>query len=287
MSEPEYEQPFINKEVLRDIEFLEANSPDIVTDMGILMHVIFKRIFRPANNPYYGWTDCAVTWFAESSKMGYRRIKASLDRLEEWGIIKGMSTNNDPTMAWSRRAPRYRYDLRDYPAKAETASHTRAHEQVTKRPQVQPPKRVEELTTIISQPPIIARPPLKAGPDGGYGEVWILDKDTQRMIPTQVAPSDFVQYPICKGCHRAFHPTQGTAGEFNGDMFSPPRTGFCSDCFTVAAVKHALEKDMRRAIDIYTPAGGSLELKTRDEMREYLTSRDIPWIPNPEEAARG
>jgi hypothetical protein len=98
-------RPYVNAELVRDVEFIEANSPDVLVDLGLLMHVMVKRRWY---GDYEGWTDTPGTWLAESSRMGYRRVKAALDRLESWGILFAMSTNGTLGKGF---ALNYRYDF--------------------------------------------------------------------------------------------------------------------------------------------------------------------------------
>lgn len=84
-----YSAPFVDEQVNHDVAFIEANSPDMGTDLAVLFHVFIRRRFE---EPYKDWTDIPTTWFADKSKMNQRRVLASLHRLQSWGIIYLMDT---------------------------------------------------------------------------------------------------------------------------------------------------------------------------------------------------
>jgi len=80
----------------RDVEFIEAwskmhkDESDMLLDIGLLTHIYVKRRWV---GPYQDWTDVAVYWMADRSKMSKPRLKASLDRLEAWGMVARMTSN--------------------------------------------------------------------------------------------------------------------------------------------------------------------------------------------------
>ena len=100
-------QPFIDRQLVADVEYIEAHSPDVLVDLGILMHVLTKRRWH---GDYAGWAECPADWLGKSSNMGFRRVRASVKRLVDWGILTAMSTN-EVARKW-RRSPNYRYDKR-------------------------------------------------------------------------------------------------------------------------------------------------------------------------------
>lgn len=171
---PERKQPFVNRQMVEDVEFIQTHSNDVLTDLGVLMHILTKR--RWTGN-FQGWTDCPLNWLGTQSRMGHRRVKESLTRLEEWGIVQGMSTNGSPQQAWIRRAPNYRYDLRRAPAKESE----------------EPEEEVK----------------IEADEQGAYSEGWMLDRKTWTWVSVRLMPSEVATYPVCTICGCSYHPTEG------------------------------------------------------------------------------
>ena len=299
-ADSEAKQPRVDFAFTKDVQFLQRHSPDLALDISVLTYIMVNRRYSPKD--YAGWADFPATWYAGRSRVGRRRVDAAVGRLLEYGMIKGMSTNNDPAMAWSRRAPRYRYDLRDYPAseKAEPPSFPGQKEIQTLNPKAQgepvssiPPKSAPvQFSPLEKTAPVKEetrpRPPLKAGPDGGYGEVWILGNTRGRtasgkpgeflMEPVKVAPSDFTAYPICKACHRVMHPTQGAAGTGPSKNL-PDKDGYCLGCYFTECVKYVVEHGPEKAFVWQgdpDPVKG-YRLSGKAEMREYLVRKNITW----------
>jgi hypothetical protein len=196
-------QPFVNRQLSTDVEYLQRNSPDILLDMGILMHVITKRQW---NGNYKGWTDVPVAWLATKSHLGHRRVKASLDRLTGYGMLTAMSTNGHR----GALALNYRYDIRPEYEKLEE-------------------EEVENVMLLEA----VKRAPMKADGAGAYGSVLVFDPNTWRMKTRKVAPTDYVAMPVCSSCGKAYHPTEGGGALPNQ----------CSGCFIKSEFERAIGKD--------------------------------------------
>ena len=202
-----FKQPFIIQQLSEDIAFVETNSPDVLIDLGLLLHIMGKRIWYGS---YKGWTDVPATWFAEHSRMRFQRVKNSLERLVEWGLIIPMSTNNDSKMKWARRAPRYRYDLRN-----------------GKEEDVKVEEKEEEVVREI-----------KADDVGAYGEAWVLDRETWQMRMVKIPIVEYNAFPVCQACGKVYHPTEGAS----------TREGICAGCGIVGTITRAVAIGMQNKI---------------------------------------
>jgi len=218
-------QPFVNRQMIEDVAFIEAYSPDVLVDLGMLMHLVSKRRWY---EPYKGWTDVPSTWLAKNSRMGHRRIKASLDRLKAWGIIKGMSTNSQMRAHWSRKAPLYRYDLHKELATPEDSipDPEEVMQEVLEAQQaVRKEARLDESAdskglgdSVESQrPPVPAEPlrrPMMKFTDNDeelYGELYEFNPKTCTMVKRRAEVSEYVHSPVCQTCGRVYDRAFGAA----------------------------------------------------------------------------
>jgi len=185
----------IHKQITNDVRYIEHHSPDVLVDLGILMHIWVQRKYD--GDPYEGWTGCSVEWLASATRMGFRRVKAAVDRLESWGIIHGMSTNGQrgamPLM--------YRYDIREYKVKQ-----------------------------------------IKGDKVGAYGEVYVWDRESEKLISTKVPVEEYVAFPECPECGRTYHPTEGAG-----------KDDLCAECYIRAEQRGALERGV--GLRMKTPYG--------------------------------
>lgn len=172
-------QHYVDNRLTTDVEIIEANSSDVLTDLGVLMHVMVKRRWR---NPGKGWTDVPVSWLARSSRMGYRRVKESCDRLVALGILIPGKYNGQPHQSHS-----YKYELR---AVKEEVYNKLVGEEEDWEEVVDPPK-------------------LESGDKTPYGTAYVFDNETFTMQPTKVTPDELLSFPHCKTCGTVFHPTEG------------------------------------------------------------------------------
>lgn len=101
---------WVGPQVNQDVEFIEAHSPDVLVDLGLLMHVLAKRSWRGAD---YGLTGVPTNWLGKVSFMGHRRVRASLDRLVAYGILTLVSPPGEDKV--HHRATRVKYAARDCP----------------------------------------------------------------------------------------------------------------------------------------------------------------------------
>ncbi len=170
-------QHYVDNRLTADVEMIEANSPDVLLDLGVLMHVMVKRHWRGKAK---GWTNTPCKWLATSSNMGFKRVKESCDRLVEMGILRPSKLNGIP-----RQVNMYRYDLRAVKREEEVAEEEEDWEEV-----VDPPK-------------------LESGDKAPYGTAYVFDSETFTMQPTKVTPDELLSFPHCKTCGTVFHPTEG------------------------------------------------------------------------------
>ena len=98
---------------------------------------------------------------------------------------------------------------------------------------------------------------IKADEVGAYIEVWRLNRSTWKMEAVQMLPSDAASMPVCTGCGRSFHPTEG-AGRNAGE---------CVWCSFLEAFERNVEEGAKE-LTINTPYGS--HTWTREEMLELL-----------------
>ncbi len=176
-------QHYVDNRLTTDVEIIEANSPDVLTDLGVLMHVMVKRHWRGGGK---GWTDVPVDWLASASHMGFKRVKESCDRLVEWGILSPSKLNGIPG-----HVTMYRYDLRAVKEEVYDKLVTSEEE--------------EELDWEATQ----IEPKLEQGADAPYGTAYVFDTNSWTMQPIKVSPDELLTYPRCRTCGLCFHPTEG------------------------------------------------------------------------------
>jgi hypothetical protein len=196
-------QPFVNRQLSTDVEYLQRNSPDVLVDMGVLMHVITKRQW---NGPYKGWADVPVAWLATRSHLGHRRVKASLDRLAGYGMLTAMSTNGHR----GALALNYRYDIRPEYEKLE-----------------------EEEKVVEEEIAILKHLPMRADGAGAYGSVMVFDFNMFTPKYRKVAPTDYAAMPVCTSCGKVYHPTEGRG----------PNEGQCAVCYVKDALQKSIDTD--------------------------------------------
>ena len=80
---------------------LLRDSPDYLVDMGLLMHVLCRRRFGAG--PGSWWADVPVGWLARQSHMSFRRVAASLERLETAGLLIAADGNDNAAQRGATR----------------------------------------------------------------------------------------------------------------------------------------------------------------------------------------
>lgn len=94
-----------HKQLSRDVDLIIKKSPDLAVDLAVLMWIFDKRDWR---GNFKGWAQLPADWFSRRSKMGFKRIIESANRLEGLGVIQKMSDKGR-----RHSAMRYKYALRD------------------------------------------------------------------------------------------------------------------------------------------------------------------------------
>lgn len=166
--------------VLRTAVFtLYQQSPDYLTDLGVLMHVLCWRRFN--RGPGRWWADVPVQDIAKRSHMGFKRVAESLARLEEMGFI--VPANGNERAAMSRNPRRYKL-MNGTPS-------------WTKYVREKHVKSLEERQQTLQETPS----------DHMDYKVFMDGK-----IAIMTAPRALViDYPICPMCDERYEPTQGAA----------------------------------------------------------------------------
>jgi len=172
------------------------NSPDQIVDLGLLFYVFTARRF---DGEYEGWTDVPTDLNGKRSHMGFRRIRAGLDRLVAWGIITAMSTNGDRCVAF-KRPLNYRYDLRTTSRKVKA----RAEAKVKAESRVQAEKQ-QRQEMLKSTPPVHQDKP--------YVNYWQFFPKLPGLVPMQGEPAVVAQMPKCSKCGKHYHPDLGRSEE--------------------------------------------------------------------------
>jgi len=203
----------------KDVEFIEAwskenkDESDMLLDIGLLTHIYVKRRWV---GTYQDWTDVAVYWMADRSKMSKPRVKESLKRLEDWGMIIAMPRKGDLYKA----ALRYKYVNRTDANDVTMKYKFRADEipdEVEETPKVveAKPVRQEARRTPVATPPVKypIYSPIKEGSFLYTDTVWgqyqknLVSKDIYDATPTCQQCGRKVTYfksgEVCRDCWTA------------------------------------------------------------------------------------
>jgi len=85
----------------QDILVLETESPDLLIDLGVLAHIAFGT--PKFTSGRIGVVNVPVHFLASRTRCAPHRVKSSLSRLEEWGMIEKVESP-------SSRMNTYRYN---------------------------------------------------------------------------------------------------------------------------------------------------------------------------------
>jgi len=80
-----YDVIYIPYQFTYDIQNLSRYSPDYAADIMFLTIVNANRAF---GGPNVGWTDMPIAYTAKQLHISYRRLKDSLDRLVDLGVVE-------------------------------------------------------------------------------------------------------------------------------------------------------------------------------------------------------
>lgn len=85
----------------------DEDGVDALVMVGLLGHIMARRRWYGKQK---GWADLPIGHMVDSYHIGYRRMKAALDKLVEWNIVTPSPTNAE--CARKRMPLWYRYDKR-------------------------------------------------------------------------------------------------------------------------------------------------------------------------------
>ncbi len=221
-----YQTMYLNVQLAQDVMYIERVSPDAGVDLAVLLHIYARRTYR---GKFVNWTDCPVSWLAPTYRVGHTRVRDSLDRLQNWGIISGMKANEQ---AQSRRQVlRYRYDLRPegvdpvYPEKIVGRDPQREEELEAVRVVPELSKESPVVQTRPAQPkvsdarpkPVVEKTPV-AQPSRPASKVEV-------KVEATVQPKAEEPYSIAPPEYRA-DPQKKVHYERVYEFLAPPEKGF-------------------------------------------------------------
>lgn len=190
-------------------ELLEE-SPDYITDLGILAHIMYTARWY---GKLRGWSDVPINFLAQKSRMGHRRIQASLDRLIVQGFVK--ADYNNQYAKKLRRPKRYRLMPKTGPWKGiEAKAYTNRED------------RMEEREVSVESERIKRTEALKRTPQSDGEEIMIPLVWEDFGVPTYIPRNWKIDKEAahCDKCGRQF--IQGMGG-------SPLNNITCAGCYVV------------------------------------------------------
>jgi hypothetical protein len=236
-----------DKQFSHDVQFLTEVSPDPLMDITTLTNVMVKRKwFGNMRN----WTDMPIKWGMDTFHVDYRRFKASLNRLVEYGVLTPMSETSRVHIVmkyrYLRRDPRYiqspvakwsdgRFDGEE--------SGEESKVEIDKPIEVTTPKKVvvpEKEQERVAKPVVYDK--------NLETLVYKWDGETMVGVPTPIALAN--SYRTCYSCSMRMHPTEGIYIEN-------------SKCFICGLSSHHL----RNPAD-HLPVNG--KMMTKDEVAKVI-----------------